>query len=250
LPNGEVVRVQSEYAWVNEQSVGFSVSYQPSDGLVTYIVGNTTLTWNYNAGKAFGYIIPFGKGDGAGNNVELTELSLQTTSTRSICDIITQNDLRGVEVAMTDNEQINGFTISGKVKLIWDPAGHPQERPAFHIFLMNTHVPTAITLSSFTAKASNGRVKLDWVTETEIDNAGFNIWRADAADGEYVKLNDEIIPAKGFETDGAKYVFTDNIAKNRKTYFYKLQDIDVYGTSTFHGPVSATPKFLLGIFNK
>ena len=110
--------------------------------------------------------------------------------------------------------------------------------------------PTLITLSSFTAKASNGRVKLEWVTETEIDNAGFNIWRADAENGEYVKLNDEIIPAKGSETDGAKYVFTDNIAKNRKTYFYKLQDIDVYGKSTFNGPVSATPRFLLGILNK
>jgi hypothetical protein len=109
---------------------------------------------------------------------------------------------------------------------------------------------TLVTLSSFTAKASNGRVKLEWVTESEIDNAGFNIWRADAENGEYVQLNDEIIPAKGSETNGAKYVFTDNIAKNRKTYFYKLQDIDVYGTSTFHGPVSATPKFLLGIFNK
>ena len=110
--------------------------------------------------------------------------------------------------------------------------------------------PTVIELSLFTAKASNGRAKLKWETETEIDNAGFNIWRAEAADGEYVKLNDEIIPAKGSATNGAKYVFTDNIAKNRKTYFYKLQDIDVYGTSTFHGPVSATPKFLLGIFNK
>ena len=110
--------------------------------------------------------------------------------------------------------------------------------------------PTVIELSLFTAKASNGRVKLEWVTESEIENAGFNIWRAEAEDGEYVKLNDEIIPAKGSATKGAKYVFTDNIAKNRMTYFYKLQDIDVYGTSTFHGPVSATPKFMLGIFNK
>ncbi len=80
--------------------------------------------------------------------------------------------------------------------------------------------PTVIELSLFTAKASNSRVKLEWVTESEIDNAGFNILRAEAADGEYVKLNDEIIPAKGSATKGAKYVFTDNIAKNRMTYFY------------------------------
>ena len=109
---------------------------------------------------------------------------------------------------------------------------------------------TLITLASFTAKASNGRVKLEWVTEAEIDNAGFNIWRAEAENGEYVQLNEEIIPARGSASKGAKYVFTDNIAKNRNTYFYKLEDIDVYGISTFHGPVSATPRFILGMFNK
>ncbi len=38
--------------------------------------------------------------------------------------------------------------------------------------------PTAITLSSFTAKPGNGSVTLSWTTETEIDNAGFNILRA------------------------------------------------------------------------
>jgi hypothetical protein len=109
---------------------------------------------------------------------------------------------------------------------------------------------TEISLSSFTAKAGNNLAKLKWVTESEIDNSGFNIWRADAADGEYVKLNDEIIPAKGSGTNGATYVFTDKTAKNRNIYFYKLQDIDVYGTSTFHGPVSATPRLIMGILGK
>ena len=46
---------------------------------------------------------------------------------------------------------------------------------------------TLIELSSFTAKAGNNLAKLGWVTESEIDNSGFNIWRADAVDGEYVK---------------------------------------------------------------
>jgi hypothetical protein len=108
--------------------------------------------------------------------------------------------------------------------------------------------PTVIELSSFTARASNGNVKLRWVTEAEIDNAGFNIWRSEVEDGDYVQLNDEAIPAKGSETNGAKYVFTDNVAKNRKTYFYKLQDIDVSGVSTFHGPVSEKPRPIYAIF--
>jgi hypothetical protein len=109
---------------------------------------------------------------------------------------------------------------------------------------------TLIELASFTAQAGKGRVKLAWVTESEIDNAGFYIWRSTEENGEYVRLNDEIIPAQGSPGQGATYDFTDKTAKNRNTYFYKLQDMDVYGNSTFHGPVSATPRFILGIFNK
>ena len=56
--------------------------------------------------------------------------------------------------------------------------------------------PTAITLSSFNAKPGNHSVILTWVTETEIDNAGFNIYRA-GADGEFVKINAEINSCKG-----------------------------------------------------
>ena len=93
---------------------------------------------------------------------------------------------------------------------------------------------TVIELASFTAKGK----KLSWVTESEIDNAGFNIWRADAEAGPYAQLNDEIIPAKGSATQGAKYTFTDKTANGKRTYFYELQDVDVYGNSTFHGPVS------------
>jgi hypothetical protein len=33
--------------------------------------------------------------------------------------------------------------------------------------------------------------------------------------------------------------------KNRQTYYYKLEDIDLSGTSTLHGPISATPRLIL-----
>jgi hypothetical protein len=34
--------------------------------------------------------------------------------------------------------------------------------------------------------------------------------------------------------------------QNRKTYYYKLEDIDLNGTSTMHVPMSATPRWVLG----
>jgi hypothetical protein len=107
---------------------------------------------------------------------------------------------------------------------------------------------TVINLSSFTATPKIGRVILQWTTESEIDNAGFNIYRAESADGEYIKINDSLIPAQGSSTQGASYEFTDTDVKKRKTYYYKLEDIDLNGTSTMHGPVSATPRWFLGIF--
>ena len=53
-----------------------------------------------------------------------------------------------------------------------------------------------------------------------------------------------LIPAQGSSTQGASYEFVDTDVKNRKTYYYKLEDIDLNGTSTMHGPVSATPRLL------
>jgi hypothetical protein len=107
---------------------------------------------------------------------------------------------------------------------------------------------TLVELSSFTAKPANGSVTLNWVTETEIDNAGFNIYRADSENGKYVKITDSLIASKAGATQGATYQFIDNDVENRKTYYYKLEDIDLNGTSTMHGPMSATPRLMFGIF--
>jgi hypothetical protein len=104
--------------------------------------------------------------------------------------------------------------------------------------------PTMINLASFVAIPAAGKVMLNWSTETETDTAGFNIYRVEAENGEYLKINTELIPAKGTSTQGATYEFVDRDVKNRKTYYYKLEDIDLGGNSTLHGPISATPHLL------
>ena len=103
---------------------------------------------------------------------------------------------------------------------------------------------TLITLVSFTATPSNKKVILKWTTESEISNAGFNIYRSESEDGKYIKVNDLLISSEGSPTEGAKYFFIDKNLKNRLTYFYKLEDIDLNGSSTFHGPLKATPGFI------
>jgi hypothetical protein len=109
---------------------------------------------------------------------------------------------------------------------------------------------TLIKLSSFTAIPKFSQVIIQWSTESEIDNAGFNIYRATAEDGEYTKINSAFIAAEGSTTQGANYEFIDSGLRNGKTYYYKLEDIDLNGGNTLHGPVNATPRWVWGLFQK
>jgi hypothetical protein len=102
--------------------------------------------------------------------------------------------------------------------------------------------PTAIELSSFTAQPGDGSVTLNWVTETETNNSGFNILRARRENGDYRQINEDLILPKGSGIEGAAYEFIDTSVKNGRTYWYKLQDVDLGGTTSDSGPVKATPR--------
>ena len=98
-----------------------------------------------------------------------------------------------------------------------------------------------IQLSAFTALPKAGTIVLQWSTESETDNAGFNIYRAESENGAYAKINSAIVSAKGSPTQGTSYEFVDNNVQNGNFYYYKLEDIGLDGKSTMHGPVNATP---------
>ena len=57
---------------------------------------------------------------------------------------------------------------------------------------------TLIELTSFTAIPSNREVIITWPTESEIDNAGFNLYRSESENGEFTKINSSLIPAQRF----------------------------------------------------
>ena len=105
-----------------------------------------------------------------------------------------------------------------------------------------TPQPTTVQLSSLKAIPSDEKVTLNWQTETENDNTGFNIWRAEG----FRKINEGLIPALGSPTAGSEYDFVDQWVLNGKRYFYLLEDIDTNGISTFHGPVKAVPRWIYG----
>lgn len=101
--------------------------------------------------------------------------------------------------------------------------------------------PTAITLASFEAVPQADGILVTWETALELDNVGFNLYRSTAVNGDYIRLNDTLIPSQApGSVLGAVYTWLDTDISPDQTYYYKLEDIDVHGASTLTEPVSTT----------
>jgi uncharacterized repeat protein (TIGR01451 family) len=96
--------------------------------------------------------------------------------------------------------------------------------------------PTAVDLLYFTAREGAQGVVIEWATGVEIDNLGFNVYRATARGGERVRVNGSMIDGTG-SGQGRVYEARDEAAAAAGTYFYWLEDVEFDGDATLHGPV-------------
>ena len=87
-----------------------------------------------------------------------------------------------------------------------------------------------VELSTFRpVRLDDGSVAIRWITESEKDNAGFNILRSDKRDGEFTKLNTQLIAGNGTTSERNTYEFTDKTAKPNVIYYYQIQDVSLDG---------------------
>ncbi len=147
-------------------------------------------------------------------------------------------------VTIDENDLFDGFAWGENIGWI---NFELLNQPASRVQTLWEAGATLITLSSFTATPGSFEVTLKWQTASEIDNAGFNLYRAEEKDGDYEQINDSLIAAEGYATEGAAYEFVDEDVENRTKYWYLLEDVDLNGVSTVHGPVRATPRLIFGI---
>ena len=99
--------------------------------------------------------------------------------------------------------------------------------------------PSRIELASLSAVMDPASTTVNWETASEMDNAGFRVYRAEESEGEFVLITESMVPADGTPTQGSQYSLIDSSTEQGKTYWYRLEDIDLAGKSTFHGPVKA-----------
>ena len=89
----------------------------------------------------------------------------------------------------------------------------------------------AIAGTQFLGQAS---IDVKWKTASEYNTAGFNIYRSLSTDQGFQKINSVLIDVEGDTTVGAEYTFIDRDVVRGETYYYRLEDVELNGSTTLH----------------
>lgn len=95
--------------------------------------------------------------------------------------------------------------------------------------LKNTDYIVPVELTSFAASSERSTVYLNWTTQTELNNSGFEIYRMTHGT-DWKKLS--FISGFGNSTEPKDYLYIDKDVKNGN-YFYRLKQIDYNGSSEY-----------------
>ena len=93
--------------------------------------------------------------------------------------------------------------------------------------------PLPVSLSKFRPeRLDDGTIVVRWVTESELNNAGFNILRSDTRNGQFAKINTSLIAGNGTTSERTVYEWKDTSAKPNVVYYYQIQDVSLDGKVT------------------
>lgn len=82
---------------------------------------------------------------------------------------------------------------------------------------------------------------LKWTTASEVDNFGFDIYRALSEDGPFEKITVEPVPGAGTVDEPQKYVFVDEAIDPSRDYYYYIESISLGGIREKFSPVIRAP---------
>lgn len=114
-------------------------------------------------------------------------------------------------------------TIKRTVQTYW---GHPKDagNPGWK---KGTALP--VQLSSFKAERTDAGAVITWHTESELENAGFNVLRSETKNGTFTVINPKLIPGAGTTADRNTYQYIDTATKPGQHYYYQLEDVSFTG---------------------
>ncbi len=192
---------------------------------------------------------------------KMTQLESLNLSNNQIIDIHPLSELTNLKELNLHNNEISDvrplLKLSNLNRIwIW---GNPiidreplltllRRNPGIKIYHKKGGEPLPVTLSRFKAVQTGVGAVLKWTTESELDNAGFYIYRSKTRDGEFKVVNATMIQGAGTTGERNEYTWTDITAKLNTVYYYRIEDVSHAGvrgqlaTVRLRGFVSASGK--------
>jgi hypothetical protein len=203
--------------WIDFDGDGF----EPTEVVINTAVGPGTALYNFN--------IPAG--------------TIPTTGTKLLYArfrLFLDTEINGLSTNLLIPYQFDGrngfnaFNNPGEI-LIQSKSGEVED----HRWVFSNGT-LAVTLADLRAEAQSDHVLVTWETVSEVNNQGFNLYRSTSPDAAGEKINAALIPSQApGSAQGAVYTWQDADVTAGTTYYYTLEDLDLSGASSLHGPVSA-----------
>ena len=82
---------------------------------------------------------------------------------------------------------------------------------------------------------------LKWTTASEVENFGFDIYRAETENGPFDRITPEPIAGAGTTDEPQNYVFVDAEIDPTRDYYYYIESISLGGVREVFSPVIRSP---------
>jgi hypothetical protein len=88
--------------------------------------------------------------------------------------------------------------------------------------------------------------RIKWVTASELNNFGFDVFRGDSEGGSFIRINENTIPGAGSSDTPSQYEFVDDTIVAETVYWYYVESISMSGvrekfTPTFQSKAKSLP---------
>jgi len=87
----------------------------------------------------------------------------------------------------------------------------------------------------------NLRNVIRWSTASEVDNFGFDVYRAEHEEGPFERITPQPVPGAGTSDEPARYEYVDDTIKVDVQYYYYVESIAMNGTREKFTPIFKAP---------
>ncbi len=179
----------------------------------------------------FGYIDEVRLTEGVLTSFPYIVLDFPLTATSATDLLYHFNEVSGAALdhGVVGGNPSNDGTFNGNAaRRSWDGMGEGND------------LPLPVTLVALAAAGGDAAVTVSWITESEIDNLGYYLYRSTNDLSGYSRITTSLIPSLGFSASTQNYQYVDDRELiNGVTYYYKISDVDVNGRERQHEVIAA-----------